>query len=188
MTVVFVTHPVLESVFLSSRVAVLALLVVVASGGLRAALFARSRALEGALFPWAVVLQVTPVVAIAPLILIWVEDVTAALLVCASIAAFFPMLSNTALGLRSADRDSVELFRLYGATRRQALALLLLRSALPFFPVGLRVASGLAHIDAVVAKFLDGAGRAAGSGLAFRIPEAGYRLRTPRRFAALFSA
>ena len=145
----------------------------------------RSRAaLERALFPWAVVLQVTPVVAIAPLILIWVEDVTAALLVCAAIVAFFPVLSNTALGLRSADRNLVELFRLYGASRWQALLLLRLPSALPFFLAGLRVAGGLALIGAVVAEFVAGAG-GTGSGLAFRILEAGYQLRIPRMFAAL---
>ena len=166
------------------RIALLALLVAVASGGLLAVLFAQSRALERALFPWAVVLQVTPVVAVAPLILIWVEDVTAALLVCASIVAFFPVLSNTALGLRSADRNLVELFRLYGATRGQALLLLLLPSALPFFLAGLRVAGGLSLIGAVVAEFVAGAG-GVGSGLAFRILEAGYQLRIPRMFAAL---
>ena len=172
------------STLVTLRVALLALLVAVASGGLLAVLFAQSRALERALFPWAVVLQVTPIVAIAPLILIWVEDVTAALLVCASIVAFFPVLSNTALGLRSADRNLVELFRLYGATRGQTLALLLLPSALPFFLAGLRVAGGLALIGAVVAEFVAGAG-GTGSGLAFRILEAGYQLRIPRMFAAL---
>jgi NitT/TauT family transport system permease protein len=172
------------SMLVTLRVALMALLVAVASGGLLAVLFAQSRALERALFPWAVVLQVTPVVAIAPLILIWVEDVTAALLVCASIVAFFPVLSNTAVGLRSADRNLVELFRLYGASRRQTLALLLLPSALPFFLAGLRVAGGLSLIGAVVAEFVAGAG-GAGSGLAFRILEAGYQLRIPRMFAAL---
>ena len=162
----------------------LALLAAVASGGALAVLFAQSRALERALLPWAVVLQVTPVVAIAPLILIWVEDVTAALLVCASIVAFFPVLSNTALGLRSADRNLVDLFRLYGASRWQALAMLRLPSALPFFLAGLRVAGGLSLIGAVVAEFVAGAG-GTGSGLAFRILEAGYQLRIPRMFAAL---
>jgi NitT/TauT family transport system permease protein len=166
------------------RIALLALLAAVASGGALAVLFAQSRALERALFPWAVVLQVTPVVAIAPLILIWVEDVTAALLVCASIVAFFPVLSNTALGLRSADRNLVELFRLYGASRWQALVMLRLPSALPFFLAGLRVAGGLSLIGAVVAEFVAGAG-GTGSGLAFRILEAGYQLRIPRMFAAL---
>ncbi len=166
------------------HIALLALAAAVGSGGLLAVLFAQSRALERALFPWAVVLQVTPVVAIAPLILIWVEDVTAALLVCAAVVAIFPVLSNTALGLRSADRNLVELFRLYGASRWQALVLLRLPSALPFFLAGLRVAGGLSLIGAVVAEFVAGAG-GAGSGLAFRILEAGYQLRIPRMFAAL---
>lgn len=173
-----------SSMLVTLRIALLALLVAVASGVALAVLFAQSRALERALFPWAVVLQVTPVVAVAPLILIWVEDVTLALLVCAWIVAFFPVLSNTALGLRSADRNLVELFRLYGASRWQALTLLRLPSALPFFLAGLQVAGGLALIGAVVAEFVAGAG-GTGSGLAFRILEAGYQLKIPRMFAAL---
>jgi NitT/TauT family transport system permease protein len=129
-------------------------------------------------------LQVTPIVAIAPLILIWVDSVTLALLICAWIVAFFPILSNTVLGLNSADRNLVELFRLYGATRWQTLWLLRLPSALPYFLAGLRVAGGLALIGAVVAEFVAGAG-GTGSGLAFRILEAGYQLKVPRMFAAL---
>jgi NitT/TauT family transport system permease protein len=131
-----------------------------------------------------VILQVTPIVAIAPLILIWVDDVTVSLLICAWIVAFFPVLSNTVLGLNSADRSLQELFRLYGATRWQTLLLLRLPSALPFFLAGLRVAGGLALIGAVVAEFVAGAG-GTGSGLAWRILEAGFQLKIPRMFAAL---
>ena len=172
------------SLLVTLRIALLALLLAVGLGGLLAVVFAQSRWLERALFPYAVVLQVTPIVAIAPLILIWVDDVTIALLICAWIVAFFPVLSNTVLGLNSADRNLVELFRLYGATRWQALWLLRLPSALPFFLAGLRVAGGLALIGAVVAEFVAGAG-GTGSGLAFRILEAGYQLKIPRMFAAL---
>jgi NitT/TauT family transport system permease protein len=173
-----------SSLLVTLRIALLALLAAVTLGGLLAVLFAQSRLLERALFPYAVVLQVTPVVAIAPLILIWVDDVTLSLLICAWIVAFFPILSNTVLGLNSADRNLLDLFRLYGATRWQALWLLRLPSALPFFLAGLRVAGGLALIGAVVAEFVAGAG-GTGSGLAFRILEAGYQLRIPRMFAAL---
>jgi NitT/TauT family transport system permease protein len=172
------------SLLVTLRIALLALLLAVGLGGLLAVVFAQSRWLERALFPYAVVLQVTPIVAIAPLILIWVDDVTIALLICAWIVAFFPVLSNTVLGLNSADRNLVELFRLHGATRWQALWLLRLPSALPFFLAGLRVAGGLALIGAVVAEFVAGAG-GTGSGLAFRILEAGYQLKIPRMFAAL---
>jgi NitT/TauT family transport system permease protein len=166
------------------RIALLALLAAVTLGGLLAILFAQSRVLERALFPYAVVLQVTPIVAIAPLILIWTDDVTLSLLICAWIVAFFPILSNTVLGLNSADRNLVELFRLYRATRWQTLWLLRLPSALPFFLAGLRVAGGLALIGAVVAEFVAGAG-GTGSGLAWRILEAGFQLKIPRMFAAL---
>lgn len=173
-----------SSLLVTLRIALLALLLAVAVGVALAVLFAQSRWMERALFPYAVILQVTPIVAIAPLILIWVESVTAALLICAWIVAFFPILSNTVLGLNSADRNLHELFRLYGATRWQSLLWLRLPSALPFFLAGLRVAGGLALIGAVVAEFVAGAG-GAGSGLAFRILEAGYQLRIPRMFAAL---
>jgi NitT/TauT family transport system permease protein len=172
------------SLLVTLRIALLALLAAVTLGGGLAVVFAQSRWLERALFPYAVVLQVTPIVAIAPLILIWTDDVTLSLLICAWIVAFFPVLSNTVLGLNSADRNLVELFRLYGATRWQTLWLLRLPAALPFFLAGLRVAGGLALIGAVVAEFVAGAG-GTGSGLAFRILEAGYQLKIPRMFAAL---
>ncbi len=173
-----------SSLLVTLKIALLALLAAVTLGGLLAVVFAQSPWLERALFPYAVVLQVTPIVAIAPLILIWVEDVTFSLLVCAWIVAFFPVLSNTVLGLNSADRNLQELFRLYRATRWQTLWLLRLPSALPYFLAGLRIAGGLALIGAVVAEFVAGAG-GTGSGLAFRILEAGYQLKIPRMFAAL---
>lgn len=173
-----------SSLLVTLRIAVLALLLAVTVGGLLAIGFAQSRLIERALFPYAVVLQVTPIVAIAPLILIWVDSVTVALLICAWIVAFFPILSNTVLGLNSVDRNLRELFQLYGATGWQTLFLLRLPAALPYFLAGLRVAGGLALIGAVVAEFVAGAG-GTGSGLAFRILEAGYQLKVPRMFAAL---
>jgi NitT/TauT family transport system permease protein len=172
------------SLLVTLKIAVLALLAAVTLGGALAIGFAQSRIVERALFPYAVILQVTPIVAIAPLLLIWVDNVTIALLICAWIVAFFPILSNTVLGLNSADRNLVELFQLYGASRWQSLWLLRLPSALPYFLAGLRVAGGLALIGAVVAEFVAGAG-GTGSGLAFRILEAGYQLKVPRMFAAL---
>jgi NitT/TauT family transport system permease protein len=166
------------------QVTFLALALAVIGGVGLAVLFAQSKWLEISLFPYAVILQVTPIIAIAPLILIYVESTHVALLICAWIVAFFPILSNTTLGLNSADHNLLDQFRLYGASRWQTLRFLRLPSALPYFLGGLRIAGGLALIGAVVAEFTAGtAGK--GAGLAFRILEAGYRLNIPRMFAAL---
>ena len=147
-------------------------------------LFTQSKWMEMSFFPFAVVLQVTPIVAIFPLINIYVNDQTAKLLLCAWIVAFFPILSNTTLGLNSVDRNLLDLFKLNGATRWQTLRLLKLPAAMPYFLGGLKIAGGLSLIGAVVAEFVAGsAGQS--SGLASRIIEAGYRLNAPRLFAAL---
>ena len=148
-----------------------------------ALLFNRSKWLEYSLFPYAVILQVTPVIAIAPLLLIYLPQQTA-VIVCAWIVAFFPVLSNTTLGLNSVDRNLTGLFQLYGASRTQTLLHLKLPSALPFILGGLRIAGGLSLIGAVVAEIAAGSA-GAGSGLAYRIAESGYRLDIPRMFAAL---
>jgi NitT/TauT family transport system permease protein len=155
-----------------------------AFGGIALALvFNQSKWLEYSLFPYAVILQVTPVIAIAPLLLIYLSQQTA-VIVCAWIVGFFPVLSNTTLGLNSVDRNLAGLFRLYGASRIQALAFLKLPSALPFILGGLRIAGGLSLIGAVVAEIAAGSA-GAGSGLAYRIAESGYRLNIARMFAAL---
>ena len=153
-------------------------------GVLLGALFALSRPVELSLFPFAVILQVTPVVAIAPLILIYVDSTFAALLICAWIVAFFPILSNTVIGLRSADHNLIDLFKLYKASPWQRLRYLLAPSALPYFMAALKVAGGLALIGAVVAEFVAGtAGQ--NTGLASRIIESSFRSEIPRMFAAL---
>jgi NitT/TauT family transport system permease protein len=148
------------------------------------ALFALSRAVEMSLFPFAVILQVTPVVAIAPLILIYVDSTFAALLICAWIVAFFPILSGTVIGLRSADHNLRDLFTLYRATPWQRLRYLLAPSALPQFMAALKVAGGLSLIGAVVAEFVAGAA-GQNTGLASRIIESSFRSEIPRMFAAL---
>jgi NitT/TauT family transport system permease protein len=148
-----------------------------------ALLFNLSRLVEYSLYPYAVILQVTPVVAIAPLLLIYLPQ-QAAVLACAWIVAFFPVLANTTLGLNSVDHNLVDLFRLYGASRAQVLWRLKLPSALPYILGGLKIAGGLSLIGAVVAEIAAGAA-GAGSGLAYRISESGYRLNIPRMFAAL---
>ncbi|HEY1795704.1 MAG TPA: ABC transporter permease [Stellaceae bacterium] len=174
----------LGSLLVTLRVTLAALAAAALFGGALALLFSLSRIIELSFFPYAVILQVTPIVAIAPLIIIWVHTPFLALLVCAWIVAFFPIVSNTTVGLNSADRNLLALFRLYGASRWQVLWLLRLPTALPYFLAGLRISGGLALIGAVVAEFVAGTGGSE-TGLAFRILEAGYRLAIPRLFAAL---
>jgi NitT/TauT family transport system permease protein len=150
----------------------------VAGGVGLAVLFNQSRLIEYSFYPYAIILQVTPIVAIAPLLLVWLPQ-EAAVLACAWIVAFFPVLANTTLGLNSVDHNLADLFRLYGASRWQVLCRLKLPAALPYILGGLKIAGGLSLIGAVVAEM------AAGSGLAYRIAESGYRLNIPRMFAAL---
>ncbi len=165
------------------RITFEALVAAVLGGVALAMLFAQSRIVERAFFPFAVIMQVTPVIAIAPLLLIYLSA-NAAVLVCAFLVAFFPILSNTALGLASADHNLLDLFQLYGASRGQQLAWLRVPSALPYFLGGLRIGGGLALIGAIVAEIAAGsAGQ--GAGLAYRIVESGFRLNIPRMFAAL---
>jgi len=157
----------------------------VAGGTLLAILFAQSRLIEYALYPYAVILQVTPIVAIAPLIIILVKNTQVALTVCATVVAIFPIISNTTLGLRSVDPGLVNLFRMNRAGRLQTLWRLRIPSALPYFFGGLRISSGLALIGAVVAEFVAGTGGRS-AGLAYEILQSGFQLDIPRMFAALF--
>lgn len=173
-----------QSLLVTLRITLSALLAATVLGSLLAILFAQSKWIERSLFPYAVILQVTPIVAIAPLIIIWVDDVELSLLICAWIVAFFPILSNTTLGLNSFDHNLFDLFRLYHATPWQVLVRLRIPSAMPYFLAGLKISGGLSLIGAIVAEFVAGSGGSA-SGLAFRILEAGYQLRIPRMFAAL---
>jgi NitT/TauT family transport system permease protein len=177
--------PLIGSLWVTLKVTLSAFLVALILGVVVAILFAQSRLFEISLFPYAVVLQVTPIVSIAPLVLIWVglDHLERALLILATIVAFFPILSNTTLGLKSVDHNLQSLFDLYGATRWQRLKELQFRSALPYLLGGMRISGGLALIGAVVAEFVAGSGT--GTGLAWRIVEAGNRLNIPRMFAAL---
>lgn len=172
------------SLWVTLQITFAALFMAAALGLVLAVLFAQSRVIELSLYPYAVILQVTPIVAIAPLIIIWVDDIRVALLICAWIVAFFPVLSNTTLGLNSCDRNLEDLFRLYRANRWQVLWRLRLPTAMPYFLAGLRISGGLALIGAIVAEFVAGTGGSA-SGLAYRILESGYQLQIPRMFAAL---
>jgi NitT/TauT family transport system permease protein len=172
------------SLFNTLKITFLAFLCAVVLGVAVAFLFVQSKFVEAAFFPYAVLLQVTPIVAIAPLIIIWVKDPTTSLVICATLVALFPIISNTTLGLRSVNPGLQQLFKMNRATRWQTLTRLRIPSALPYFFGGLRISSGLALIGAVVAEFVAGTG-GTGVGLAYQILQSGYQLNIPRMFAAL---
>jgi NitT/TauT family transport system permease protein len=175
----------MDATWVTLRVTIAAFVLALIFGIAFATLFAQSRTIERALFPYAVTLQVTPVVAIAPLILIWVgtDHAERAVLILATIVAFFPILANTTLGLRSADRQLHELFDLYGASRWQRLTRLQFPAALPNILTGMKISGGLALIGAVVAEFAAGSGTS--TGLAWVILQSGFNLKVARAFAAL---
>ncbi|HSM39938.1 MAG TPA: ABC transporter permease [Afifellaceae bacterium] len=181
----FAEWPLLFGALLNTlKIMILSLLLAVIGGVGLAVIFSQSKWIEMSLFPFAVILQVTPIVAIFPLINIYVDDQTSKLLLCAWIVAFFPVLSNTTLGLNSVDQNLRDLFRMNGASRWQTLIRLELPATMPYFLGGLRIAGGLALIGAVVAEFVAGTSGQS-SGLASQIIESGYRLKIPRLFAAL---
>jgi len=175
----------LHSLWVTLRVTFIALALSVGIGTLIAFLFVQSPIIERSFFPYAVILQVTPIVAIAPLIIILVKDTQGALIVCATIIAIFPVISNTTVGLRTIDAGHQDLFAINRASRLQKLLYLRIPSALPYFFAGLRISSGLALIGAVVAEFVAGTG-GRNTGLAYQILQSGYQLDIPRMFAALF--
>lgn len=173
------------ALWVTLKVTVLAFALATVVGVAISFLFVQSRTIETAFFPYAILLQVTPIVAVAPLIIIWVRNPTGAMVVCAALVALFPIISNTTLGLRSVDPDLQSYFRMNRANRLQTLWRLRIPSALPYFFGGLRISSGLSLIGAVVAEFVAGTG-GTGSGLAYQILQAGFQLDIPRMFAALF--
>ena len=177
-------HILFPALLVTLKITFTALALALVGGVALAILLIQSKWIELALYPYAVILQVTPIVAIAPLILIYAPSTQVALLICAWIVAFFPILSNTVQGLKSVDHNLLNLFELYGASRLETLFFLRLPAALPYFLTGLRIGGGLALIAAVVAEFAAGSA-GAGSGLAFRLLESQFRLNIPRLFAAL---
>ena len=172
------------ALLVTTQITLISLALALAGGVGFAVFLVQSRWIETAFYPIAVILQVTPIVAISPLILIYAPSTQVALLICAFLVAFFPILSNMVQGLKSVDHNLLNLFDLYGASRWQTLLYLKLPASLPYFMTGLRIGGGLALIAAVVAEFAAGSA-GAGSGLAFRLLEAQFRLNIPRLFAAL---
>ena len=175
----------MRALWVTLRVTLIALALAIVIGAAIAFLFVQSPIIERSLFPYAIIMQVTPIVAIAPLIIILVKNTQLALVICATIIAIFPVISNTTVGLRSVDKGHQDLFTINRASRLQRLLYLRIPSALPFFFAGLRVSSGLALIGAVVAEFVAGTG-GRNTGLAYEILQAGFQLEIPRMFAALF--
>jgi NitT/TauT family transport system permease protein len=175
----------LHSLWVTLRVTLIALALSIVIGTAIAFLFVQSPIIERSFFPYAVILQVTPIVAIAPLIIILVKNTQGALIICATIIAVFPVIANTTIGLRSVDAGHQDLFAINRASRAQNLMYLRIPSALPYFFAGLRISSGLALIGAVVAEFVAGTG-GRNTGLAYQILQSGYQLDIPRMFAALF--
>lgn len=175
----------LKALLVTLKVTFLAFIISVMLGVAASLLFIQSKWIEMSLFPYAILMQVTPIVAIAPLIIIWVNDTTWSLTICAVIMAIFPVISNTTLGLRSVDPNLLSMFRMYRAGRWQELVRLRIPGALPYFFGGLRISSGLALIGAVVAEFVAGTGGAK-AGLAYMILQSSYNLQIPKMFAALF--
>jgi NitT/TauT family transport system permease protein len=173
-----------SALWVTVKITVLSFISAVVLGTLIAFAFVQSRWIESALFPYAVLLQVTPVVAIAPLIIVWVKDPSASLVICATLVALFPIISNTTVGLRSVNPGLAAYFKLQRASRWQTLVRLRIPSALPYFFAGLRISGGLALIGAVVAEFVAGTG-GTGTGLAYQILQSGYQLNIPLLFAAL---
>ncbi|KWT69790.1 MULTISPECIES: ABC transporter permease [unclassified Variovorax] len=176
--------PLGTALLVTLKITLLSFVLATVAGVLISFLFVQSKRIETALFPYAVLLQVTPIVAVAPLIIIWVKNPTAAMVVCAALVALFPIISNTTLGLRSIEPDLQSYFKLNRATRWQQLVRLRIPSALPYFFGGLRISSGLSLIGAVVAEFVAGTG-GSGAGLAYQILQSGFQLNIPRMFAAL---
>lgn len=172
----------LSALAVTLQVTIAALLLACISGAGLAVLMVQSKTLERMLFPYAVFLQVTPIVTVAPFIIIWVDNVFVVLLILAWMAAFFPIISNTLLGLKSADKNLQDLFSLYGASRRQRLRFLLMPTCLPYFMGGVRISGGLALIGTVVAEMVAGTS-GENSGLASRLLEASYRLELSRAMA-----
>ena len=185
-TLISESNTLFPALLITLQITLIAFITAIISGVSIAILFSQSKWIERSFYPYAVILQTTPLIAIAPLIIIWFKDNTfGALILCAWIVAFFPIVSNTTLGLNSVDQNLVNLFKLYKANRWQTLINLSLPSALPYFLGGLKISVGLALIGAVAAEFVSGTGGAK-SGLAYQMLMASYNLQIPKMFAALF--
>jgi NitT/TauT family transport system permease protein len=174
----------MESLAVTLKVTLTALIASVVISVCLAIIFYFSKFVERSMMPITVVLQVTPIIAIAPLISIWVDSSQMATLICAFLVAFFPLLTNTISGLKSTERNHLDLMKLYRANKYQLLRYVVLPTALPYFLSGLKISTGLALIGAIVGEFVIGP-ISGHSGLAYRIIESGYQLEIPKMFASV---
>jgi len=175
----------MESMLVTLKVTLIALSISVLISVSLAILFYLSKILERSMMPITVVLQVTPIIAIAPLISIWVDSSEMATLICAFLVAFFPLLTNTITGLKSTEKNHLDLMRLYRANKLELMRFVVLPNALPYFLSGLKISTGLALIGAIVGEFVIGP-ISGHSGLAYRIIESGYQLEIPKMFSSVF--
>jgi NitT/TauT family transport system permease protein len=152
-----------------------------------AAVLSQSRLLERSIYPYAVLLQTVPVVAIAPLIVLWFGYNEFSVVVISFIMSLFPIVNNTLLGLRSTSGNLIELFALHRASRLVGFWKLRLPSALPHIIAGLRISAGLSVIGAIVGEFIIGSGNAQG-GLGVQIVFAQGRMYTALLFAEVIAA
>lgn len=177
----------LLATLITLKEALLGYLAAIVAGVALAAVMSQSRLLERSLYPYAVLLQTVPVVAIAPLIVLWFGYNELSVVVISFIMALFPIVNNTLLGLRSTSRTLVEIFALHNKSRVTAFCKLRLPSALPSIFAGLRISAGLSVIGAIVGEFIIGSGNAQG-GLGVQIVFAQGRMYTSLLFAEVIAA
>jgi NitT/TauT family transport system permease protein len=156
--------------------------------GVAAALvMSQSKVIERSFYPYAVILQTIPIIAIAPLVVIWLGAGTPSVIVISFLISLFPMISNSTAGLSATDHNLANMFELYNARWWQRIAMLTFPSALPYIMTGLRISSGLAIIGAIVGEFVGGIAGHKG-GLGYVLTAAAIRLDMPYLFAAAFAS
>ncbi len=179
------SYSLFSALFITLEVTVIALILSAISGVTIAILLSQSKFIEHTILPYAVFIQVTPIVTIAPFIIIWVSDIFYVLVILAWVSSVFPIISNTLLGLKSINKNLSDLFVIYNSSKVQRLRFLSFPSALPYFLGGLRISGGLALIGTVVAEMVAGTGGEK-SGLASRLLESTYRLDLSTALACFF--
>jgi NitT/TauT family transport system permease protein len=176
-----------EPAWVTLRESVMGFVIAAVVGVLSALVMARWRLMERSLYPYLILLQTIPIVAVAPLFVVWLGPGIATNTLVAAMIALFPVAANTLQGLKSIDRNLVQLYTMAGAPPRVQLLFLRLPGALPSILTGLRVAAGASVIGAIVGEFVAGVGGGAG-GLGYVITESAVQLRTPQLFLAVIGA
>jgi NitT/TauT family transport system permease protein len=154
-----------------------------ASAFVVAALFAHSKTLEQGLYPYAVALKTTPIVALAPLLVLWFGTGMTSKIVASALICFFPVLVNATRGLSDVDQEALNLFDSLAASKRQTFVMLRIPHSLPYLFAALKVSSSLSVVGAIVGEFVG-----ANAGLGYWILVSSYHFETPAMFAAVFAA